>query len=115
MAPNISHMFFADYSYIFCKGNMEMATHVLNMLSVFERASGQKINAEKSSVFSSKNMTQAVNNELCQVLQYQEANDGSLYLGLPNIIGRNKTIIFGYLKERLKDRVQGWDKQILSK
>ena len=50
-APIISHMFFADDSYIFCKARPEEASHVLDLLHVFEQASGQKVNFEKSSIF----------------------------------------------------------------
>ena len=44
-----------------------------------------------------------------------EANDQSLYLGLPNTIGRNKSSIFGFLKDKMQNRIQGWDKKLLSK
>lgn len=39
-APAISHMFFADDTYIFCKANKENADHVMQMLNLFERVSG---------------------------------------------------------------------------
>ena len=114
-APSISHMFFADDSYIFCKANVESAENIIHLLQIFERASGQQINVDKSSVFFSKNTPSRLKNDLCHRLRFKEANDGSLYLGLPNIIGRNKSAIFGYLKEKLQDRTQGWDKKTLSK
>ena len=50
-APTVTHMFFADDSYIFCKATKEDAEHVTNILSTCETASGQKLNVEKSSVF----------------------------------------------------------------
>ena len=49
-------MFFADDSYLYCKANVEEAQNVLNMLKIFEGATGQKINTFKSSVFLSTNM-----------------------------------------------------------
>lgn len=48
-------------------------------------------------------------------MRFHEANENSKYLGLPSIIGRKKTAIMGYLKERLQERIQGWDKKLLSK
>lgn len=42
-APSISHMFFADDSYIFCKATMDSADHVLQILKLFEVASGQQM------------------------------------------------------------------------
>lgn len=38
-----------------------------------------------------------------------------MYSGLPNIIGRNKSSIFGYLKNKLHGKIQDWDKKTLSK
>lgn len=35
-----------------------------------------------------------------------------MYLGLPSTIGRNKTSIFGFLKEKLQSN---WDTKMLSK
>ncbi|XP_074347541.1 uncharacterized protein LOC141686402 [Apium graveolens] len=39
-APPITHMFFADNSYVFCKANKETAQTVLSILHIFETASG---------------------------------------------------------------------------
>lgn len=53
-APAISHMFFADDSYIFCKASAESADKVMELLKIFEKAYGQKLNIDKSSVFSAR-------------------------------------------------------------
>lgn len=50
-APVISHMFFAEDSYFYCKAEVGEARRVLELLEVYEKASGQKINNSKSSVF----------------------------------------------------------------
>lgn len=42
------------------------------------------------------------------------ASENSHYLGLPNTLGRSKTAMFGYLKERMQGRIQGRDKKWLS-
>lgn len=114
-APQISHMFFADDCYIFCKAGVETAGHVLDMLKVFEKASGQKINADKSSVFFSRNCSSYLKQELYQHLRIKEASDNSFYLGLPNMLSRKKSSVFGFIKERLQEKLLGWDKKKLSK
>lgn len=48
-------MFFADDCYIFCKADKRDAEHVSTMLNVFEKASGQEVNAAKLSIFFSIN------------------------------------------------------------
>lgn len=114
-APTLSHMFFADDSYIYCQASKEEADHVINMLRIFEKASGQQINIDKSSVFFSRNTETSTKQDLCDKLRFQEADASSKYLGLPNTLGRNKSAILGYIKDRLQDRVKGWDKKIISK
>lgn len=107
MAPTISHMFFADDSYIFCNACTEATDRVIQILNIFAKAPGQQINVDKSSVFFSNNTPSSLNMELCHKLKFQEASDRSLYLGLPNLIGRNKSAIFGFMKKRLQSRIQG--------
>lgn len=114
-APTLSHMFFVDDSYIYCQASKEQADHVSDMLRIFEKASGQQINIDKSSVFFSRNTAESTKHDLCDKLRFQEADAMSKYLGLPNIMGRNKSAIPGYIKDRLQDRVKGWDKKIISK
>lgn len=114
-APRIFHMLFADDSYIFCKADTVEARRVCELLSTFEGASGQKINVQKSSAFFSKNVSIDSRRDICEVLNFQEADDNSQYLGLPNFIGRKKSAMLGYLKERVRDGVQAWDGKFLSK
>ncbi|XP_062089022.1 uncharacterized protein LOC133795584 [Humulus lupulus] len=114
-APKVSHMFFADDSYIFCKASTVEAHHVLQLLGVFEKASGQKINYDKSSIFYSRNTSIQVRDTICGDMGIHEADDNSTYLGLPNILGRNKSVILGYLKDRIRIRIQNWESRFLSK
>lgn len=108
-------MFFADDSFIFCKASAQNASNVLEMLKMFERASGQQINVDKSSVIFSNNTHEEVRSSLKQQLKFSEAGDQSLYLGLPSIIHRKKSVVFGYLKNKLSEKIQSWDKRTLSK
>lgn len=114
-APPISHMFFADDCYIFCKADVDCASHVQEMLRLFEQASGQQINVDKSSVIFSRNVSNALKESLCQHLGFMEADANSLYLGLPSFLHRKKTVAFGYIKEKMQQKLQGWDKKKLSR
>ena len=53
--PHISHLFFADDSIIFCKATTESCRALHGILSLYEQASGQKINKEKIALFFSHN------------------------------------------------------------
>uniref|UniRef100_A0A803NYG4 Reverse transcriptase domain-containing protein n=1 Tax=Cannabis sativa TaxID=3483 RepID=A0A803NYG4_CANSA len=100
-APAISHMLFADDSYLFCQATNAAALNVRTMLHSFEMASGQKVNVTKSSIFFSPNTDQLLKNQICSTLEMTEADDQSMYLGLPSTMGRKKTAILGFLKTKM--------------
>lgn len=114
-APSITHLFFADDSYVYFRATSDEASQVMTMLSVFEKASGQKINIEKSNVFFSHNVQDVMKREILQITGFMEASASTQYLGLPNCIGRNKTAILGYLKDRVRNRIQSWDGMLLNR
>uniref|UniRef100_A0A803PH14 Reverse transcriptase zinc-binding domain-containing protein n=1 Tax=Cannabis sativa TaxID=3483 RepID=A0A803PH14_CANSA len=43
------------------------------------------------------------------------AAEGSMYLGLPSSMGQNKTAALGFLKEKLRKRLQSWGSKFLSR
>uniref|UniRef100_A0A803Q5X6 Reverse transcriptase domain-containing protein n=1 Tax=Cannabis sativa TaxID=3483 RepID=A0A803Q5X6_CANSA len=45
----------------------------------------------------------------------RQALEGSLYLGLSNIIGRNKNVVLGFLKNKVIARINSWDGKFLSR
>ncbi|KAL8091605.1 hypothetical protein AgCh_034018 [Apium graveolens] len=111
----ISHMLFADDSYFYCKANTTEASKVIELLNVYEKASGQKINRGKSSVFFSSNVLDYNRQSVCQKLQMGEADVNTKYLGLPSILGRNKSAMLGYLKEKACAKVKSWDGNFISR
>ena len=53
--PKLTHMFFfADDSLLFCRANTSECEKILNLQAMYESASRQKINKEKTSLFFSK-------------------------------------------------------------
>lgn len=52
---------------------------------------------------------------IIQVLQMPEANEHSTYLGLPNVIGRNKSTLLGYLKDRVNSKIRSWEENYISR
>jgi hypothetical protein len=49
-APSISHLLFADDSLLFFKLDADQATHVRELLSAFEKGTGQKLSPDKCSL-----------------------------------------------------------------
>lgn len=108
-------MLFADDCYLYCKAEKREASKVMELLSTYEKASGQRINIGKSTVFFSSNVIPYNKDIVYQELQIQEADDNSKYLGLPNILGRNKTVVFRYLKDKVKASIQNWAEKNVSR
>lgn len=44
----------------------------------------------------------------------KEAREGTKYLGLPNMVGRNKNKAFAYLKDKMMQRMHSWKKYWIS-
>jgi hypothetical protein len=51
----LNHLFFADDSLLFCKANIPEWLQVQDILAIYEQASRQKLNREKTSIFFSRN------------------------------------------------------------
>ncbi|KAK2636708.1 hypothetical protein Ddye_031500 [Dipteronia dyeriana] len=114
-APIISHLFFADDSFLFFRDNLRESQCIKDCISLYEKASGQQINFQKSSISFSSNSSRLIINQICSLLDVQQTENHGKYLGLPSLIGRNKSQIFSFIKEKLWSRLQGWKKCFLSR
>lgn len=114
-APIISHLFFTDDSTIFAKASMQECSNLANIISTYERASGQKVNYEKTQISFSKNVPLSLRTEVTDYLGVMEVDRHEKYLGLPTIIGRSKRTIFQCIKERIWKKLQGWKEKYLSR
>lgn len=89
-APTISHLLFADDSFLFFRANMGEAQRIKNILNTYEMHSGQAVNFQKSGIFFSSNVSQNTQNEVSGILGVWNDLTVSKYLGLPSLIGRAK-------------------------
>ena len=114
-APKINHLFFADDSLIVMKANVSNAQKLQQILALYEEQSGQMINKEKSAATFSKGTTQSAKQEVLRALGIPRESCNERYLGLPVHLGASKTKEFEYLKERIWQKIQGWQERLLSK
>ena len=95
--PKLTHLFFADDSLLFCRVTTQEYHKVLEILSSYERVSGQKLNRDKTSLFFSKYTPLEMQNQIMNALGVSTLRQYEEYLGLPALVGRNKKASFDHL------------------
>jgi hypothetical protein len=110
----INHLFFADDSLLFCRATIAEWAHIQEILEKYKKASGQKLNREKTSLFFSRNTKEETKNFIISVAGVSATNRYEKYLGLPNLIGRSRVSAFNGIKGRIWDKIQGWKENFLS-
>lgn len=113
-APEITHLFFADDSLMFCRANKEEITHLTNIITTYQAASGQLVNVNKSEILFSKHVKNETRHSIHQILPMQRVEHFSKYLGLPTYIGRAKTQVFQHVQDKIWKKLKGWKEKNLS-
>ncbi|KAK9689126.1 hypothetical protein RND81_09G036900 [Saponaria officinalis] len=106
-SPMVSHLFFADDSIIFVKANWDEARAVMAILDVYEQASGQMLNLDKTTVSFSKGVHETVRSQITSILRVQEIDAQDRYLGLPTVVGRSKKRVADTARDKLWKKLQG--------
>lgn len=114
-APAITHLLFADDSFLFFKATNEEATTIKSVLNLYENQSGQAVNFSKSGIFFSSNVRRDKQNKISEILGVYNELGSSCYLGLPSLVGRSKKTTFNFMKETVWKRVQSWRNTKLSR
>jgi hypothetical protein len=113
-APAVNHLLFADDSLLFLKASDEGAREIVSLLEQYCNASGQRINLDKSSIFFSKGCPEGIRESIKAILNVANETLNEKYLGMPSDVGRSKSGVFKYLKDRIWKKIQGWLEQILA-
>lgn len=113
-APMISHLLFADDSLILMQADRNNADHLKAILDTYCQNSGQKISEAKSSIFFSGNTAVEDKAVVCGSLDIMTEALNDKYLGLPAMIGVDKSDCFRHLIDRVNNRINGWKEKMLS-
>lgn len=93
---------------------MEQWNHLASILHLYEGASGQKMNANKTAIFFSRNTPSDDKAQLQRLAGIPINQRYDTYLGLPALVGRSRTRAFKTIKERVWKRLQDWKLKFLS-
>lgn len=121
--PTITHLFFADDSLLFFKADRDSCRYIKDCLDIYERASGQMINYDKSALSFSPHTSKENQERVKHFLRIRESRRHELYLGMPSFSLKNKRVQFGYIKERMMKKIEScqhkqfskWGKEVLIK
>jgi hypothetical protein len=114
-ALDISHLIFADDSFLFFRATDEEANIIKNYLHIYEITLGQKVNYNKSSIVFSPNTKTTTQDSICNILSVNKVWDHGKYLCAPSLIGRNKKDVFSFIKEKVWKRLNGWQAKFFSR
>jgi hypothetical protein len=108
-------LLFADDCFLFFKACERQAQTMKNILSLYEASSGQSISLPKSEIFNSQNVLDTLKNSITFIMGVQAILGTGKYLGLPSMIGINRTAVFAYVKDRVCQKINSWSSKCLSK
>ena len=112
--PKLTHLFFADDCLLFCRSTLEECEKIQELLALYESASRQMVNKDKTTLFFSKNTEEDIKEIVKLSLGVLAIQHYEKYLGLPSFVGRNKKACFTQIKEQNWSQMQGWKEKLLS-
>lgn len=106
--PSVSHLLFAFDYYFFFRASQVKANMMKDILQQYQDVSGQVINSNKSNIIFISNTRSEDMAGVCGILQVHETETLEKYLGMPKRMDRNKMEVFGFLKDKVQQKLQGW-------
>ncbi|XP_058111320.1 uncharacterized protein LOC131254349 [Magnolia sinica] len=101
-------------SLLFLNGGKCSLANLKEFLKDYQTTSGQAINLHKSSFFTSSKLPVSRVRAIEQYLGISKATSHLLYLGVPMVVGRNKTSYFQLLLDKIESGISGWRARVLS-
>ncbi|VVA36912.1 PREDICTED: reverse mRNAase [Prunus dulcis] len=113
-APILSNLFFADDSILFCNAHLSDVSNLLQILRVYEQASGQIINFDKSAACFNPKTDPITKQLISDMLGVRIVASHERYMGLPTLTQRNKNKMFNHVRDMLWQKLSTWNLKLLS-
>lgn len=98
----------------FIKGSLADARNLKRVLDVYCEASGQAINLGKSSMYFNVGAEEDTIRQITTILGVGRVDNPDLYLGLPTVWGRSKRDAMNFIKDRIREKMNGWRNNLLN-
>ena len=113
-SPKMNHLLFADDTMLFTTTDTRSCSSLVEILHDYERASGEMINAQKSSISLSSKTPPEIRNRVKYQLGIGKEGGVGKYLGLPEHFGRKKKDLFSSIVDIMKQIAISWSTHFLS-
>jgi len=90
---------------LFFKEKESQAQAMKDILAIYESASGQSINFQKSEIFCSRNVETTLKNSISYILGVQQVLGTGKYLAAPSMVGRSRRATFKFIKGRVWKKI----------
>ncbi|CAA7035369.1 unnamed protein product [Microthlaspi erraticum] len=107
-------MLFADDSLFICRASSDQCQELFDVLGIYEKVSGQKINTVKSAITFGSRVSANVKVWIKSKSGIQMEGGTRKYLGLPKCLSGSKQQLLGYIKDNCQKRLNGWYAKTLS-
>lgn len=106
-SPSVSDLLFVDDSLILMKADSKNAIVLRNIINRYCAASCQVVSEANSSIYFSLNTKVSTKAGVCQILNILTESLSHKYLGLPLMVGLNRSDCLMHLVDRLCQMVNG--------
>ncbi|KAK2634368.1 hypothetical protein Ddye_029160 [Dipteronia dyeriana] len=103
-----------DDNMMFSKVTTRDCKAIRRVLDIYACASGQSVNFHKSAMYVSKKVSHDMTLSLAKILGVRLVPCHDRYLGLPSFTGKNRRELYNSIKDRVWERVKGWQSKLFS-